>query len=172
MAAEPGAFELSITIGDASFSASGPSDLVLSSFAEFKELVASGAKPPARTPKPAAVSADNQNAPDGTVETRQVTTRALKPFLGEHTLKGNKEKITAILAWSAERDGEKDKLSRDELKTLWKQTGKVPAGFSRDLRAAEVEGWIESEGKGQGTVFFIAPVHGEDTVAGWKTAKG
>jgi hypothetical protein len=166
MATDRAPFELSVTLGDASFSASGEADLVLRKFAEFKALASPSGAPTAA--KPRKVIAQAEPTPDVSPDVKSPTTLPLKPFLSRHKLRGNKEKAAAVLAWSAE-SGEKHKLTFAELETLWKRTGfKTPTNLTRDVRAAAKEGWLESEGAGKDEVFFIAG-YGEGVLAGWVT---
>ena len=144
---------------------------MLKTFAEFKELAAA---PRPEFEKPGGDEGDGAGGgggdggggPGKKAKVKSSTTLPLKPFLAEHKLKGNKEKVAAVLAWSAE-SGEKQKLTFDELEALWKRGGfKMPANFPRDVRKAQSEGWIDSEGKGPTEVFLING-YGEDIVAGW-----
>lgn len=172
MASQVGTLELSVTVGDAAFSASGETAVVLETYADFKKLL--GGPRPVHPPKRGTTApefeAGSDDAPPAAPERH--TNLPLKPYLEQFKLKGNKEKATAILAWSAE-SGEKTALTVSEVEKLWKRTPfKLPTKLARDLRAAEGEGWLDSQGKsGSPNATFSINGYGEGIVAGWASNK-
>ncbi|MBS1895557.1 MAG: hypothetical protein JST59_30015 [Actinobacteria bacterium] len=166
------AFELAVTFGDASFSARGNTSTVLDAYADFKDLLQ------VRTGAPRKPAAERDDEPDRSGadkapmdDVKAPTNLPLKPYLGQFGLPGNKEKATAVLAWSAE-SGAEVALTIDEVESLMKKGGfKAPANLGRDLRQAESEGWIDSSGPGRSSKFSING-YGEGVLAGWMTTKG
>jgi hypothetical protein len=171
MADQPETFELAVSFGDASFSASGKTGMVLDAYADFKDLLqvraaASGTLKTERIDEPE--QPDAAKSPSGNV--KAPTDLPLKPYVGQFKLPGNKEKATAVLAWSAE-SGAETALTVTEIETLMKKGGfKAPANLARDLRQAEGEGWIDSSGSGRSSKFSING-YGEGVLAGWTTAE-
>ena len=160
MATSTAPFQLSVTLGTASFSASGDATLVLQTFAEFKELAAT---PNVSRAKPQQSVEQPESKHDA--EVKRSTTLPLKPYLSNYKLPGNKHKTAAVLAWSAESNG-KRALTLAELEALWKRTSfKMPKNLGRDVRAAREEGWLDSEGTGRAELFSINGF-GEDAVSG------
>lgn len=164
---QDGTLELSVTVGNWSFSASGETSVVLDAYADSKEFV--GATPTVAPPE-ASRSEQAATAPAASTRTevKSPTTLPLKPYLARLNLRGNQEKATAILAWSAE-SGNKKELTAAEVETLWKKTQfRAPANLPRDLRAAEAEGWLDSKGKsGSPDATFSINGYGEGIIAGW-----
>jgi hypothetical protein len=171
VAEQSGMLELSITVGGSSFSASGETSVVLDAYADFKEFVRSVSTAPAPEPLPASeevVQADEGSAPEasGPQAIKAPTSLPLKPYLDRLKLRGNKEKATAIIAWSGE-SGEKASLTVEEVEKLWKNTSfKVPKNLARDIGKAESEGWLDSQGK-RGSRTHSISGYGEGIVAGW-----
>lgn len=166
-----------MTIGNASFSASGQTQVVLDAYADFKELIGpdgalSPDPPSTKTARSRQPSSRTTPEPESTVTSEEVkapTSLPLKPYLGRLKLPGNKEKATAVLAWSAESGGEAQ-LTIAEIEALMKKGGfKAPKNLSRDVRKAETEGWLDSTGTGPSAKFFING-YGEGIVAGWVQA--
>jgi hypothetical protein len=178
MSPQSGELELSVSIADASFSASGETRVVLDAYADFKELIR--AAPAATRPRIEASPAETAEAvtepkPTGdqaAPEVKAPTSLPLKPYLERLKLPGNKHKAAAMVAWSAE-SGAKADLTVTEVEALWRRSPfKVPKNVPRDLRAAETEGWLESDGKegSPGTTYRINGF-GEGVVAGWIQAE-
>jgi hypothetical protein len=163
--------ELSISLGGASFSASGETSVVLGAYADFKSLIGQRADPIHEKPTNRREDAEGSTstASDGV---RSTTSLPLKPYLAQCTLRGNKEKATAILAWLASSD-QQAALKLTEIEDLWRKTGlKPPSNLARDLAAAESEGWIDAQGKARSPVrTYSINGYGEGIVAGWKTKK-
>lgn len=85
----------------------------------------------------------------------------LPAYIDSLRLAGNKERVTAILVWSA--DAGKEQVTAAEIKALWSKTHLKPAGnLSRDIAAAAKKGWITSEGQG-----WVAHGFGKKAAAGW-----
>lgn len=161
--------ELSITVGDASFAAAGDPDLVLKAYADFQEWArASTGKGSTPTDKRGKKTdrddqpADQKPGGGGSLE--------LKPFLNQYTLTSNKQRGTALLAWSATKGSKA--LTFAEIQDLWRKSGfKVPKRhLTRDVRSAETEGWIESEGSGRDERFSVS-TYGEGQLATWVADK-
>ena len=167
---QKGTFELAVTLGNSSFSASGDPDLVLRMFGEFKELAAATPDPPSRAERREPTESAKPSGGGSTVDT---TNLPLKPFLSRLELRGNRERATAMIAWSAESGGAKQ-LTITQINELWKKTSfKAPSNLGnlgRDVRSAAKEGWLDSEGTGKDEVFSING-YGDGVVAGWATSK-
>lgn len=168
------ALELSVTIGGSSFSASGEASAVLEAYEDFKTLAALGSTT-------AGTSASEGTREDGDTQTaagtgasasahqvKAPTTLPLKPYLDRLKLRGNKEKATAIIAWSAER-GNATALTVADIAQLWRSTPyKPPSNLPRDVRTAVGEGWLDTGGKpGSPQATFSINGFGEGIVAGW-----
>lgn len=169
MADKAGQLDLSITIGNASFSARGDTSTVLGVYDDFKGLIAADTPPASKfRAKERESSADETEKTSGSA--KRTTSLPLKPFLQQYKLPTNKAKATAILAWSAEK-GEQAALTASEVEKLWKKTPfKAPGNLPRDLRNAEGEGWIDSAGKaGSSDATFSINGYGEGVLAGWAT---
>ena len=158
-------FELSVSLGDDSFFASGKYDLVLKAFEEFKAMtgrsVAAGSKAAPRT----GPAKQRGSGSDGGQNASAASGLLLPAYIDMLTLMGNKERVTAILVWSAENG--KEALTPAEIKALWVKTHLKPAAnLSRDIAAAAKKGWIASEGQG-----WVAHGFGKKAVAGWAAPK-
>lgn len=167
MASTAGQLDLSITIGDASFSARGDTSTVLDAYGDFKTLIAAGGS---QASSSRARTRDDlvrkpENSPSSA---KRTTSLPLKPFLQQYKLQTNKEKATAILAWASE-SGEQSALTASEVEKLWKKTPfKAPGNLTRDLRSAESEGWLDSAGKaGSPEATFSINGYGEGIIASW-----
>jgi hypothetical protein len=172
-------FSLTVTLGTATFAASGRPELVKEAFDDFKQLLkqraesatrdtdtgdSSGARPTKRAPT-AHSAHDHADGP----------ALPLPAFLRTLTLPGNKEVSAAIVAWS-DKYGEQKILSAAEIGTLWKTTARKPPSSApnlvRDVRAAAKQGWIHTTGSGS-SLKFNATGFTHETVDGWKAiAKG
>jgi len=159
------AFELSVSIGGDSFSASGKHDLVLKAFEDFKTLTGRSGDPAPTKPRG---SARKTKSNSGGASSSTADGLLLPAFVKSIKLAGNKEKATAILAWAAENG--KDRLTTNEVENLWKKTHfKVASNLSRDLGAAAKEGWIELEGKAPDQAWVIHGF-GKTALASWGEA--
>lgn len=170
MTSQSGEFSLSITLKDAAFSAQGDVSTVFDAYKDFKSLLSM--KPEAggeasTTDLPGGPSHESSAQSDLSASH---TDLPLKPYLSELKLKGNKEKATAIVAWSGS-SGAKAALTLTEIEKLWKKTPfKAPSNLARDLRQAEAEGWLHREGKsGSPDATFQLNGYGQQIVEGWKT---
>lgn len=174
MAATARDFTLSITLGDASFSASGDSQLVLDAFAEFKELARSAPKR-RNTPPQHDQSVDKADeVPASDTGGASDEDLPLPAFLATLKLSGNTQIGTAILDWS-KRYANKDTLTSAELYDLWGSTSYKPpsrvANLTRDMKKAGQQGWIKVSGKGS-DLKFQAYGFTTKTVDGWRASKG
>lgn len=169
-----------MTVGNAAFSASGETQVVLDAYADFKKYLEAAPTVAAADTRPPSEGAAGehpaeQSEPVGTseppAEVKSPTALPLKPYLARLKLRGNKEKATAIIAWSAE-SGQKAALTLAEIEQLWKKTPfKAPSNLPRDVRNAEAEGWLESQGKaGSPDTTYSINGYGEGIVAGWVEA--
>jgi hypothetical protein len=167
MTQQSGPFELSVSFEGSSFSANGDAALVLQAYADFKELLVSrvgrGASPASR-----GKSADGRAGAAHVGEVKSPTSLPLKPYLARLNLTSNKQKATAIIAWSAE-SGDKADLALSDIEQLWKRTPwRAPSNLPRDVRAAETEGWLDRDGKtGSPEATYSINGYGEGIVAGW-----
>lgn len=167
MPASAAPFQLSVSLDDYSFSASGKPDQVLKAFEDFKAMAGyggEGSKPP---PVARRVPRERKDkAPHDEV--------LLQEFLAKLKLKGNAEIGAAILSWTAQHS-EKDALTTRELHELWEQTEhKAPtpaSNISRDLAPAIKKGWVKKEGKGKGQT-FRAQAYGQKEIAKLMAAPG
>jgi hypothetical protein len=167
MPAPTGSFDLSVSLGEASFSASGKPDLVLKAFEDFKALtghadVAQQASAGRRTTS--AKRASSASPPSGDL--------SLPAFLARLKIKGGAQVGTAIIAWSAQYDG-KDRLTPKEVEVLWKRTKyKVPStvgNLTRDLNKAVKAGLLRKDEQGRGKVVFYADAYEQQQVEQWAT---
>jgi hypothetical protein len=174
MTDENAELSLTISVGSWSFSASGEKKTVLDTYADFKKFLTEGQAPPVpkdlqdRQKPPAD---NNGSSSDPEAKGDRTTTLPLKPYLDKLELKGNKEKATALIAWSGE-SGTKAALTVSEVEALWKKGPfKAPGNLARDIRKAESEGWLDSDGTaGSSDVTYSINGYGEGIVEGW--AKG
>jgi hypothetical protein len=178
MPEDRGQLELSFTVGGWSFSAPGPTEVVLDVYADFKKFSKAGPAiaptgAPAAPPAPVAPTDGGgvADTPGVQVEVKAPTNLPLKPYLARLDLKGNKEKATAVVAWSAE-SGDKPALTVSEIEQLWKKTPfKAPSNLARDVRKAESEGWLDAHGKpGSPDTTYSINGYGEGIVAGWESS--
>ena len=141
------ALELSITLGDAMFQASGPADLVMQALDEFKVLATTtpGGKTKAK-PQPEDPPQEGDDGAAATPPQKSPASKVLLPqFLQSPSIKGNSKIATAIVVWAADHDG-KSNLATGEIEKYWKRTPlKVPKNLSRDIGAAVKNGWLLQE---------------------------
>jgi hypothetical protein len=139
-------FELSLRFGEAQFSASGPSDLVLEAFEEFKTLMD-------KAPAAAQVGGRNDAGP--------VDLGPKPPFaiFMKRDWPNHAAKATAIFTWAKRYDG-KDRLRPSEMSTYWKRFDKKPGNPTMACQGAEQKGWLESLGNGN----YAVTGHGENMV--------
>jgi hypothetical protein len=136
------AFNLSVTIGDATFTASGAPDLVMQAFGDFKTLLesppaGSTRKSPAKTPK----HTDGE-APTGPKQS-EATDKPLPRVVAGLT--GNATIATAIVAWAADHES-KPSLTVQDIERYWRRTDlKVPRNPHRDVESAAKRGWLHRE---------------------------
>lgn len=136
---ESGALELSITLGDATFTASGSSDIVMSALSEFKAML--GDVP--RAKRDARKTHAGAEEPSGGGEKKVV----LPLFVKERNPKGNPLTATAIVAWAQIYGDRADGITAAEALKLWKTTSmKPPGNLSRDMASAAKEGLLEKKG--------------------------
>jgi hypothetical protein len=177
MSPQSRSLELSVTLGEASFSASGDTEVVLKTFADFKEWATASPSESPGTPKRTKPKFEGGNGGDPGKDEKPVlaakTSLPLKPYVDRFTLKNNRMKGTAILAWSAESGG-KAQLTAAGVLDLWKKTGfRAPSNLGnlgRDLRDAATEGWLDLHGTGRDQTFSIN-TYGEGIVQGWAKDK-
>ena len=144
--AQSDAFELSMTVGNSTFSASGPVKAVMDAFGEFKALLTEEPAKPADVP----AKEDPPGAASVSGPTQSSTTGVpLAQFVGREDLKGNAQIATAIVAWAADRES-KASLTIPEIRDYWskKTSIKLPQNLGRDVRAAAKKGWLEQSGDG------------------------
>jgi hypothetical protein len=154
-------FELSVSIGGNSFSASGKHDLVLKAFEDFKALTGGSVGDP--TPTKPRGSKTKSNG--GGASSPSTDGFPLPAYVKAIKLVGNKERATAILAWASENG--KVRLTTREIEDLWKTTHfKVAGNLKRDLGLAAKEGWVAREGKGSDQAWVIHGF-GKTTLASW-----
>jgi hypothetical protein len=168
MASNKDPFSLSIALGDSSFSAQGELSAVLDAYEDFKKLLSSEPKA-AKTSPPVSRPTGQPRKAATTVTSTSATDLPLKPFVKGLTLKGNKEKATAIVAW-ANATGNETGLTHAEIEELWKKTPfKAPKNLRRDVRGAETEGWLHQDGKaGSPESTYRITGYGQQMVDGWK----
>jgi hypothetical protein len=173
MTSHSGEFTLSVSLGTASFSAEGATAVVLEVYEDFKKLLASIDLPPAPDPgHPQGKIEEGEPKPRVTPTPSEATELPLKPYLAGLKLKGNRERVTAIVAWGS-ASGNHDALKLAEIEALWKKTPfKAPGNLPRDVRNAETEGWLHRDGKvGSPDAAFHLTGYGQQIVEGWKTTE-
>lgn len=150
--------DLSLTLGDSSFSGSGKSDIVMRALDRFLEVVGDGdAAEPVETPKPSKPPAKRQTRTRGTkaVTAKEDSTTPVKVIkeplpvlLGKLDLKANKRIGTAVVAWAEVNEG-KSTFTVAEILTYWRRTqAKPPKNLNRDLEDAFKAGWLDKNPEG------------------------
>ncbi|MBP1137337.1 hypothetical protein JOE31_003569 [Arthrobacter sp. PvP023] len=157
-------FNLDVTLGQASFSASGSSEDVLNAFADFQELIAS---PPLQnigsSSDGASRASDDELLPivpplqGGDAEDERVP---LRVFLDAKVLpRGNSVIALGIATWAKRYDNTYE-VDAETMKQLWRISGKkIPTNIPRDLNTAASEGWLERRGKGSFSVTSYGEKH-------------
>jgi hypothetical protein len=140
---DAGSFNLSVTIGDAAFTASGAPDLVMQAFGDFKLLVESPrAKRTVQERDKEQPDAADGEAPTGPKQS-EATDKPLPQVVA--AIKGNAKVATAIVAWAADHE-DKSSLTVSEIKGYWRRTNlRVPANPNRDVEKAAKEGWLHRD---------------------------
>jgi hypothetical protein len=147
--------DLSVTVGGASFTGTGPADRVMAALERFSALVAEyGVAPPAGTSGEQAAAdaagAGETDEPAAAATPPQESAASKVPlprFLESDAIKGNSKIATAIVVWAADHE-QKDGLTTGEIEKYWKSTKlKVPRNTSRDIGAAVKEGWLHRDGR-------------------------
>ncbi|GEM_PF-6287224 len=142
----PEEFDLSMKFGEAEFSASGPSELVLDAFEEFKSLIE-------KVPASATQGAGDRSAATALGEKPPFAVFMKRPWPNQGA------KATAIFTWAKKFDG-KDRLRPSEMATYWKKFDKKPGNPTMACQGAEQKGWLESLGNG----YYAVTGHGENMV--------
>lgn len=160
------ALTLDVSVGHASFSASGVSADVLKAFGDFQSLLASGieAQQPEDIedrPRPDEQGSGGNKAANEEVEGVVPLTEKvpLRIFLDSKKLpRGNTVLALGIALWAKRYVGVNE-IDAESAKVYWRDSGRrIPANISRDLGAAATEGWLERlPTKGQ----FSATSYGE-----------
>jgi len=136
--------DLSVGIGDATFTASGPADLVMKALADFRELVASTptkrqARDKEGLSKEKVTPGDGTDLPD--------TDKPLATFV-KRKWENQAAKATAIVLWAREREG-KQSLKPSEIEAYWRKTsGSAVKNPSQVCTDAVKKGWLHNEGNG------------------------
>jgi hypothetical protein len=148
MAEDREQLELSVTLGGASFTGTGPADRVMAALEKFSELVAT-----VDLDVLDAESGEPEGAPAADVKPAAPDEKVVLPvFLKDRTLEGNIEIATAIVAWAQKNDEKTQGLKPAEVATYWRGTNvKEPGNLRRDLRNAVKAGLLHSS-SGQYTV--------------------
>jgi len=155
-------FELSIEIGEARFAASGPSDLVLKAFDEFKDLLdadapkaaqtsgkqsqsgASTKRTPAKTKSKSGGGAAKKTADHSGRDPVDASKMTLPELMNEVDFGSNAEIGAAIVIWANDKEG-KSTVTRGDIGSYWAETKhKAPANLSRDISKAKKSGWIKA----------------------------
>jgi hypothetical protein len=132
--------EINVTLGSASFSASGGADRVMAALEKFREIVAG-------------TDFDSEGA-EGNQEAAQVKPamsnqkEPLPVFLDKRTLGDNAARATAIVAWAQKHDGKTGGLRPAEIAENWRSTKMREPGrnLSRDVQKAVKRGMLVREG--------------------------
>lgn len=155
-------FELSITLGESSFHASGSGETVMKALAEFKALMESSPRPKRQAQKKD--DGDDGKSGDGG-DDGGAKGKPLGVFV-KRSWRNQAAKATAIILWARENDS-KASLTPSEVVTYWrKTTGKTPANPGQVCQTAESQGWLHNEGHGRYTVTG----HGVEMVAATPTS--
>jgi hypothetical protein len=152
-------FNLDVTLGQASFSASGSSQDVLNAFSDFQELVAGA---PLRSVNGLPSPDEMENATRGSLlpasppdhgADSQMEKVPLRVFLDSKVLpRGNSVIALGIAMW-AKRYDDTAEVDAETMKQHWRMSGrKIPTNIPRDLNTAASEGWLERRGKGSFSV--------------------
>jgi hypothetical protein len=160
----PTPFSLDVTLGQASFSASGSSQDVLTAFADFQELIAA----PSQTSQDG--FNDNGSNANGreqfplvhplSSDEEQEEKVPLRVFLDSKVLPRGNSVIALGLATWAKRYNDTDQVDAETMKQLWRVSGKkIPTNIPRDLNTAASEGWLERRGKGSFSVTSYGERH-------------
>jgi hypothetical protein len=140
--AEASELEISITLGAASFTASGRAEQVMVALDRFTELLASA---DLEIAEPAA---GEEGEPAATVKPAKAGEKEPLPiFLRARTIKGNMEAAAAIVAWAQKHEGKTQGLRSSEIATYWRGTNlKEPGNIGRDLGNAVKDASMKSTG--------------------------
>ena len=157
-------FSLDVTLGQASFSASGSSQDVLTAFADFQELIA---VPPLRSADGFNDKGDNPDSqellpptPPRSGDEEREEKVPLRVFLDSKVLPRGNSVIALGLATWAKRYDDTQQVDAETMKQLWRVSGKkIPTNIPRDLNTAASEGWLERRGKGSFSVTSYGEKH-------------
>jgi hypothetical protein len=137
-------FELSITLGRASFTAAGEARLVMEALEKFSALV--------EAPEPAGGEEEGgeegEGAPAAPVKRASKGEKQPLPvFLDGRKLKNNQEFAAAIVAWAQKYNGKASGIKPADIATYWRGTKqKEPGNLRRDLGDAVKAGLLHREG--------------------------
>jgi hypothetical protein len=142
MAAQGGKeLEVSVRFGDATFTASGPADLVMRALGDFREMVAATPPKPERRAKGDELKVDSDSAEVPSID------KPLATFV-RRNWSNQAAKATAIVLWARERD-EKAALKPSEVESYWRKTsGSAVKNPSQVCADAVKKGWLHNEGNG------------------------
>lgn len=148
--------EITLSLGDASFQASGNGDRVMAALNEFKLLLDSSPQPKRETkPKDGnggggggGGGGDTKGTPLGVFTNRSWENQGAK--------------ATAIVLWARDNE-QKASLTPNEVVAYWRKTaGKTPGNPTQVCQSAEKKGWLHNEGGGR----YSVTGHGEEMVKG------
>jgi len=149
---------ISVAIGNASFSGDGSAERVMAALEKFTAMLAEHGGLPSAPAAPTSTTAGTEGvvgtteAPnEGATPTPPQDSAASKvplpKFLERPEIKGNSKVATAIVIWAADHDS-RDGLSKGDIEKSWKGTKlKVPANTSRDIGDAVRAGWLIKDGR-------------------------
>jgi hypothetical protein len=154
-------FNLSISLGESSFTASGSPELVLSAWNEFKTMVQE--PPPAQD----TTNGKKRERDPGSGDKRAAGRRnedgadrvPLPVFMKSRKWDNMAEYATGIFVW-AKRHDDKEQMKPGDMVTYWKKVAKKPGRPANVCAAAAREGWLESAGSGN----YAVVGHGEQMV--------
>lgn len=134
-------FSVAITLGTASFEASGQVEFVMQALDVFKSMASS--------PLPSETEEVPGAAGDGAAPTAPQQSAASKvplpQFLASDAIKGNAKIAAAIVAWAADHEN-KAALTAPDIKRYWRNTNvKIPANINRDVDGAQKHGWLSKD---------------------------
>lgn len=160
----PVPFSLDVTLGHASFSASGSSQDVFTAFSDFQELIAVPSQTPPNGFDDKGNNADSQDhlpaAPPRSGDEEQQEKVPLRVFLDSKELPRGNSVIALGLATWAKRYDDTQQVDAEIMKQLWRVSGKkIPTNIPRDLNTAASEGWLERRGKGSFSVTSYGEKH-------------
>jgi hypothetical protein len=169
-------FRLEVSLGDASFSAEGESQLVFQAFETFRGELRAPGKNSREDQKPKDLEVEEDagdggkdeksgNEPDPHAAFAKGT--PLPVFLKENGPKTNPSAVAVMAVWANANQGTTE-FTTDVIEELWKRSGRKKAGnLARDIGDAANSGWLDRASRGK----YTLPSYGIDYVRGLTATK-